>query len=372
MIPTVNCGIVGLPNVGKSTIFSALTAVPAETTNYPFCTINPNVGIVQVPDFRLDRINQIVAADRMIPALTEFVDIAGLVRGASKGEGLGNQFLSNIREVGLIAHVVRCFEDDNVTHVSGEPDPISDIETINTELALADLQSVEKRLGKNMRPAMNPKVRGEAIAMQDLLERIASHLNKGIPVRSMNLNIDDMARLEDLFLITAKKQIYVCNVDERDVEGKSDWVNSVRAIAESEASEAVILCGKLESEIANLKDAGERGAFISEMGLNESGLSRLIRSAYLALDLCTFFTTGGAANRAWPFSRGATALQCAGLIHSDFERGFIKASVYHCDDLFDCGSEAALKSAGKLRTEGKEYAVRDGDVIRFKFNTPRK
>ena len=374
MIPVVNCGIVGLPNVGKSTIFSALTAVPVETSNYPFCTIDPNVGIVQVPDFRLDRISQIAATDRMVPALTEFVDIAGLVRGASKGEGLGNQFLSNIREVGLIAHVVRCFEEVNVAHVSGEPNPSSDIETINTELALADLQSVEKRLGKNARliKAVNSRVRGEAIAMQNLLERIASHLNEGMPVRSMDLNADDMAHLDNLFLITAKKQIYVCNVDERDAEGKSDWVNSVRAIAESESSEVVILCGRLESEIANLEDVKERSEFISELGLSESGLSRLIRSAYLALELCTFFTTNEVENRAWTFPRGATALQCAGLIHSDFERGFIKASVYHCDDLFDFGSEAALKLAGRLRTEGREYAVRDGDIIRFKFNVSRK
>jgi len=373
MISIVNCGIVGLPNVGKSTIFSALTAVSAEVTSYPFCTIKPNVGVVQVPDIRLDRINQIVAADRMVLALTEFVDIAGLVRGASRGEGLGNRFLSNIREVGVIAHVVRCFENNNVAHISGEINSGSDIATINTELALADLQSVERRLEKNARlvKAANSRVHGEAIAMQVLLEKIALQLNEGMPVRLMNLGSDEMTRLENLFLITAKKQIYVCNVDERDIEGKSDWVCSVRAIAESEGSEVVILCGKLESEIANLGDAKERDSFISALGLGESGLSRLIRATYLALNLCTFFTTGGAQNRAWIFPRGASALQCAGLVHSDFERGFIKANVYHCEELFEFGSEAALKSAGRLRVEGKNYAVRDGDVMRFKFRVPQ-
>ena len=373
-ISVVNCGIVGLPNVGKSTIFSALTAVPAEATNYPFCTINPNVGIVRVPDVRLDRIHQIVAADKIVPVFTEFVDIAGLVKGASRGEGLGNRFLSYIREVGIIAHVVRCFRDDNVTHVSGGNNPNSDIETINTELALADLQSVEKRLEKNARlvKAMDARVRDEAIAMQGLLKRIALHLDEGKPVRLMNLDADDTAHLKDLFLITAKKQVYICNVGENEVDRKSAWVHSVCAIAESEGSEVVILCGKLEAEIAALKDAKERSAFISELGLNEPGLSQLIRAAYLALNLCTFFTVGGAANRAWTFPRGATALQCAGLVHSDFERGFTKAIVYHCDELFDFRSEAALKSAGRLRTEGREYIVQDGDIMRFRFNVSRK
>jgi len=374
MIPNVKCGIVGLPNVGKSTIFSALTAVPAETASYPFCTITPNVGIVQVPDDRLDRINRIVAAESMVSALIDFVDIAGLVRGASRGEGLGNRFLSKIREVGIIAHVVRCFESDNAAHVAGGVNPDSDIATINTELALADLQSVEKRLEKNAHPfkAVNSKVHGKAIVMQSLLEKTALQLNEGIPVRLMNLSSDEMSLLENLFLITAKRQIYVCNVDESDAEGKSDWVCSVRAIAEAEGSEVVILCGKLESEIASLEDVRERDNFISDLGLGESGLSRLIRAAYLALDLCTFFTTGGAQNRAWTFPRGATALQCAGLVHSDFERGFIKANVFHCEELFEFGSEAALKSAGRLRVEGREYAVQDGDIMRFKFKAPQR
>jgi len=374
MIPIVKCGIVGLPNVGKSTIFSALAAVPAETTNYPFCTITPNVGVVRVPDDRLDRINRIAAAGSMLPAPIDFVDIAGLVKGASKGEGLGNRFLSKIREVGIIAHVVRCFESDDVTHVGGEVNPSSDIAVINSELALADLQSVERRLEKNAHliRVVNSRTHGEAIAMRGLLKRIALQLNEGIPVRLMNLRRDEISRLKDLFLITAKRQIYVCNVDESDVEGQSDWVCSVRAIAESEGSEVVILCGKLESEIANLEDIKERGNFVSELGLGESGLSRLIRAAYRALDLCTFFTVGGAHNRAWAFPRGATALQCAKLVHSDFERGFIKASVYHCEELFEFGSEAALKSAGRLRVEGREYAVQDGDIMRFKFKVPQR
>ncbi len=370
MIPTVNCGIVGLPNVGKSTIFSALTSAPAEAANYPFCTIEPNIGVVSVPDPRLDRINSIIEADKVVPAITEFVDIAGLVKGASKGEGLGNQFLANIRSVGIIAHIVRCFEDEDVVHVAGKVDPVSDIEIINIELALADLQSVEKRLDKNARQvkATDLKIRQEAIAVQALLERVSAHLSEGNPVRSMDLSDDDAARLRELFLITAKTQIYVCNVDEDGIDGESAYVKAVRSIAEAEGAEIVVLCGKLEADIAALDDPEERTVFLEESGLSESGLSRLIRSAYTTLGLRTFFTAGGVENRAWTFKEGATAPQCAGVIHSDFERGFIKADVYHCDDLFELGSESAVKSAGKLRMEGKEYVVRDGDVMHFKFN----
>ena len=366
----MNCGIVGLPNVGKSTIFSALTSAPAEAANYPFCTIDPNVGVVEVPDERLDRICGLIEADKRVPAITEFVDIAGLVKGASKGEGLGNQFLSNIRSVGIIAHVVRCFEDEDVVHVDGRIDPVSDIETINVELALADLQSVEKRQDKNSRQvkAADPKIRSEALAMQDLLERTAAHLGEGKPVRSMDLSDDDSARLRELFLITAKTQIYVCNVDEDGIAGDSDHVEAVRGVAAGENAAVVVLSGKLEADIAALDDPEERAVFLEESGIDESGLSKLIRTAYSTLGLRTFFTAGGVENRAWTFKDGATAPQCAGVIHSDFERGFIKADVYHCDDLFDLGSESAVKSAGKLRMEGKEYVVKDGDVMHFKFN----
>lgn len=366
----MNCGIVGLPNVGKSTIFSALTAAPAEAANYPFCTINPNIGIVEVPDMRLERIHSMINADKCVPATTEFVDIAGLVKGASKGEGLGNQFLSNIRSVGIIAHVVRCFDDGDVVHVEGRINPQSDIEIINIELALADLQSVEKRLEKNARQvkAADPKIRREALAMQAVLEKASSHLGEGKPVRSMNIPPEDLRRLGELFLITAKKQIYVCNVSEDAINGESPYVDSVRKIAEAEGAQVIVLSGKLEADIAALEDAEERVIFLKESGIAESGLSSLIRHSYQTLGLRTFFTAGGVENRAWTFKESAKAPECAGIIHSDFERGFIKADVYHCEDLFEYGSEAALKSAGKLRMEGKEYSVRDGDIMHFKFN----
>ena len=370
MLTPVNCGIVGLPNVGKSTIFSALTAVQAEAANYPFCTIEPNVGIVEVPDPRLDRIHRIIPADKKVSAATEFVDIAGLVKGASRGEGLGNQFLSNIRGVGIIAHVVRCFEDPDVTHVQGAVNPASDIEIINIELALADLQSVEKRLEKNARQtkAADPKIRREASEMQRLLEETAAALQAGHPVRTMRLGPDDKRRLGELFLLTAKKQIYVCNVDEEGISGGGAQVRAVKRIADAEAAETVVLSGRFEADIAALEDPEERALFLQESSIAESGLSRLIKSAYSAMGLSTFFTAGGAENRAWTFPDGAKAPECAGVIHSDFERGFIKADVYHCSDLFEFGSESAVKSAGKLRIEGKEYPVSDGDIMHFKFN----
>ena len=323
-----------------------------------------------MPDPRLARIHTIIEADKRVAATTEFVDIAGLVKGASRGEGLGNQFLSNIRSVGIIAHVVRCFEDDDVVHVGGKVDPASDIDTINIELALADLQTVEKRIEKNARQlkAADPKVRQEAHAVQELLERTLTRLGEGKPVRTMTLDSEDASRLGELFLITAKTQIYVCNVDESGIHKDTPHVTAVRDAAAEQGCKVVVLSGKLEADIAALDSVEERELFLAESGISESGLSLLIKNAYTTLGLRTFFTVGGKENRAWTFKVGATAPQCAGIIHTDFERGFIKADVYHCDDLFSLGSEAAVKSAGKLRMEGKEYQVRDGDVVHFKFN----
>lgn len=366
----LNCGIVGLPNVGKSTIFSALTSAPAEAANYPFCTIDPNVGIVNVPDDRLDRIHSLIEAEKKIPAAVEFVDIAGLVKGASKGEGLGNKFLANIRETGIIAHVVRCFENPDIIHVDNRIDPVSDMETINIELALADLGTVEKRIASNERVTRSgdKQVREKALLMVPLLERLKDTLSEGRAARSLELTEDEAEMLYDLHLITMKKQIYVCNVDEEGLEGENGFVQAVRAQAEVEKADVVVLCGKLEADIAALDDPEERTVFLEEAGLDESGLSRLIRKVYHTLGLRTFFTAGGKENKAWTFKAGMKAPQAAGVIHTDFEKGFIKADVYHCDDLFKEGSEQAIRGAGKLRMEGKEYLVRDGDVMFFKFN----
>ncbi|MBI9106480.1 MAG: redox-regulated ATPase YchF [Spirochaetales bacterium] len=366
----LNCGIVGLPNVGKSTIFSALTSAPAEAANYPFCTIDPNVGIVNVPDARLERISEIIVPAKKVPAIVEFVDIAGLVKGASKGEGLGNQFLSHIRQVGMIIHVVRCFDNDDITHVSGKIDPESDIEIINIELALADLSTVEKRIEKSSKQLRSPDkdISKKARAMEPVLVQLQNALSEGIPARSLEFDDDVIDDVRELQLITMKKHMFVCNVDETNEEESNPYVEAVKKIAAAEGAEIAVICGALEADIAALETEEEKKEFLEEAGLSESGLSRLIRKVYGALGLRTFFTAGTDENRAWTYHEGALAPEAAGVIHTDFQKGFIKAEVYRCDDLFELGTEDAIRRAGKLRQEGKNYIVRDGDVMHFKFN----
>ena len=364
----INCGIVGLPNVGKSTIFSALTAAPAEAANSPFCTINPNVGIVDLPDSRLDFLSQKFQTKRQVPATVEFVDIAGLVKGASKGEGLGNQFLAHIREVGVIAHVVRCFENSDIIHVNNRIDPVDDIETINMELAFADLDTVNKRIEKAQRNArvMGKEEQKKAAAVLSALNKPL--LENGQAARTADLSDDEKAALYDCHLITMKPMMYVCNVDEEGIQSGSPHVDSVRKIAEAQGSDVVVICGKFEADLAEMDSAEERAEFLAEIGLQESGLATLARAAYHLMGLRTFFTAGPDECRAWTIRVGDTAPKAAGVIHTDFERGFIKAEVYRYDDLVQYGSEAEIKAAGKYRMEGKEYVVQDGDVIFFKFN----
>lgn len=366
----LNVGIVGLPNVGKSTIFQALTSAPAEAANYPFCTIEPNVGVVHVPDGRMKKITELIKPQKIIPAVMEFVDIAGLVRGASKGEGLGNQFLGHIRQVSAIAHVVRCFEDGDVVHVAGKVDPANDVETINIELALADLETVEKRI-QNLSKFLksnDKKVQEKAKMAGPILEKLKMALEEGKAARSVGLEVDELEAINDLHLITLKKMLYVCNVDEEGISEDNDHVKKVKEIAAQDNSMVIKICGKIESEIAQLETEEEKKEFLADMGLEESGLDQLIRAGYELLDLQTYFTAGEKEVRAWTFDKGAKAPQCAGIIHTDFEKGFIKAEVYHCNDLFEYKSEAKLKEAGKFRIEGKEYIVKDGDIMHFRFN----
>ncbi len=360
-----NCGIVGLPNVGKSTLFNALTSAGAQASNYPFTTIDPNVGVVDLPDDRLDRIAEIYRPMKVTPTTMEFVDIAGLVRGAAQGEGLGNKFLANIREVDAIAHVVRCFEDDNVVHVAGRVDPRADIEVIEAELMLADLESLEKRLFRVEKQAKAGEKRAAAEAA--LVRRLRERLGRGEPARREAFGDEDAALLRSFNLLSSKPVLYVANVAEDMIDRPNPFVDEVRGMAAAEGAGVVVISGQVEGEIAQLPKE-ERRDYLAGMGLRESGLDRMIRAGYELLGLITYFTAGEKEARAWTITRGTRAPQAAGRIHTDFEKGFIRAEVFHFDDLMQHRSEQAVKAAGLLRSEGREYVVKDGDVMLFRFN----
>lgn len=362
----LRCGIVGLPNVGKSTLFNALTSAKALAANYPFATKDPNVGVITVPDERLDKLAELVQPQKVLPTTVEIVDIAGLIKGASKGEGLGNQFLANIREVDAIIHVVRCFEDENVVHVDGSVDPVRDKEIIDTELIFKDIETVEKRLEKLRRQAKSADK--EAVKAVAISQKVLAHLEAGKPARTLDVSSDEQALIDSLWLLTAKPILYICNVDEASVNDGNEHTRAFHEAIREEDAEIILICADIESQIIELEDPQERAEFLEAMDLEEPGVNKVIRGAYRLLNLITYFTAGEKEVRAWTVEEGTKAPQAAGVIHSDFEKGFIRAEVIKYDDYVRYGSEQAVKEAGRMGVEGKEYTVVDGDVMHFRFN----